>query len=91
MSDEALTTCPSCKGQLRRLIGGGVGVIFKGSGFYVTDNREKSTGSASNNGNGAKAKGEGAPAKDAGATGEQKTKPEKTSGEKNKSTVSGSK
>lgn len=39
MSDDPLTTCPQCKGPLRRLIGGGTGIIFKGSGFYVTDNR----------------------------------------------------
>jgi len=40
MSDDPLTTCPQCKGTLRRLIGGGTGIIFKGSGFYVTDNRQ---------------------------------------------------
>jgi putative FmdB family regulatory protein len=44
MSDEPLGTCPECGGALRRLIGGGTGIIFKGSGFYVTDNG-KSKGS----------------------------------------------
>ncbi|MFW6364277.1 MAG: FmdB family zinc ribbon protein [Spirochaeta sp.] len=40
MSDPVLTDCPSCKEPaLRRLIGGGLGVIFKGSGFYVNDSR----------------------------------------------------
>jgi putative FmdB family regulatory protein len=40
MSDAVLTTCPQCgKESLRRHIGGGLGVIFKGSGFYVTDNK----------------------------------------------------
>lgn len=44
MSDEPLTLCPECgKKQLRRLIGGGVGIIFKGSGFYVTDSKSKSS------------------------------------------------
>jgi len=44
MSDEPLKICPKCKGKVRRLIGNGLGVIFKGSGFYVTDNKkEKST------------------------------------------------
>ncbi len=47
MSDEPLKTCPKCGGKVRRLIGGGLGVIFKGSGFYVTDNRK--TNSASSN------------------------------------------
>lgn len=37
MTDDLLTICPKCKGELRRLIGGGLGVIFKGSGFYVND------------------------------------------------------
>jgi len=40
MSDDPLKECPSCgKNELRRLIGGGLGVIFKGSGFYSTDSR----------------------------------------------------
>jgi putative FmdB family regulatory protein len=40
MSDEPLKKCPECsQNALKRLIGGGLGVIFKGSGFYVTDSR----------------------------------------------------
>ena len=38
MMDEPLKTCPKCGKEIRRLINGGNGVIFKGSGFYVTDN-----------------------------------------------------
>lgn len=37
MSDEALRECPECGREVRRLINGGSGIIFKGSGFYVTD------------------------------------------------------
>jgi putative FmdB family regulatory protein len=37
ISDEPLSVCPNCKGQLKRLIGAGSGPIFKGSGFYQTD------------------------------------------------------
>ena len=44
MSDDPLAICPECGGALRRLIGGGSGIIFKGSGFYVTDNRNGSKG-----------------------------------------------
>ncbi len=44
MSEEPMTECPECKGPLKRLIGGGLGVIFKGSGFYVTDNKSKNSG-----------------------------------------------
>lgn len=46
-SDDALTTCPKCSGKLRKLFGS-VGVVFKGSGFYRTDNRD--SGKSSSNG-----------------------------------------
>lgn len=40
--DDALTKCPSCKKQkLRRLFGSGAAILFKGSGFYETDYRQK--------------------------------------------------
>ena len=39
---KPLTKCPNCSGKLKRLIGGGAGFIFKGSGFYTTDYRSKS-------------------------------------------------
>jgi putative FmdB family regulatory protein len=37
MNDPPLKICPECGSEVRRLIFGGTGVIFKGSGFYVTD------------------------------------------------------
>ncbi|MDR0494316.1 MAG: hypothetical protein LBG95_01630 [Treponema sp.] len=37
MSEEPLNACPQCGKDVRRLIFGGAGVIFRGSGFYVTD------------------------------------------------------
>ena len=37
MSDEALKTCPTTGQSVTRVIGGGAGLIFKGSGFYGTD------------------------------------------------------
>lgn len=39
MSDEPLKYCPHCGGKLLKTIGS-VGVVFKGSGFYVTDSRK---------------------------------------------------
>ena len=40
MSDNRLVNCPKCKkDELKRLIGTGAGIIFKGSGFYETDYR----------------------------------------------------
>ncbi len=50
MSEDALTDCPACEqAQLRRKIGRGAGIIFKGGGFYETDFKDKngSSGSAS--------------------------------------------
>ena len=35
-----IKTCPKCKGKVKRLIGAGAGIIFKGSGFYATDYRK---------------------------------------------------
>ena len=43
MSDEPLAECPECGGPVRRLIGAGAGIIFKGSGFYSTDSRKKTS------------------------------------------------
>jgi predicted nucleic acid-binding Zn ribbon protein len=46
MTESPLTDCPECEGHIYRVIQP-VGVVFKGSGFYVTDNhRPSSTASA---------------------------------------------
>ena len=47
MSSEPLTVCSKCGGHLKRLIGSGVGIIFKGSGFYCTDYRKSGSGASS--------------------------------------------
>lgn len=39
MSDDPIKVCPECDGEVRRLISGGAGLLFKGSGFYITDHR----------------------------------------------------
>jgi putative FmdB family regulatory protein len=39
MTEPRLKTCPKCRGKVKRLLGTGAGVIFKGSGFYQTDYR----------------------------------------------------
>ncbi|MFI6511588.1 FmdB family zinc ribbon protein [Streptosporangium sp. NPDC050855] len=41
-SDDALTECPSCAGNLRKVFSA-VGIVFKGSGFYRTDSRSSSS------------------------------------------------
>ncbi|APH45604.1 FmdB family transcriptional regulator [Microbacterium sp. 1.5R] len=45
-SDDALTVCPECGGELRKQYGS-IGVTFNGSGFYRTDSRAGSGSSAS--------------------------------------------
>jgi putative FmdB family regulatory protein len=40
MSDDPVKVCPKCGKAVRRLIFGGAGTIFKGSGFYVNDSRK---------------------------------------------------
>lgn len=37
MTDEPVKVCPKCGCEVRRVIHGGTGLIFKGSGWYVTD------------------------------------------------------
>ena len=37
MSDEPLDTCPECGAAAERKISSGAGLVFKGSGFYITD------------------------------------------------------
>jgi putative FmdB family regulatory protein len=57
MRDEPLATCPKdkCqmkkwgKGKVKRLLGGGAGLIFKGSGFYITDYRSEGYKTAAKN------------------------------------------
>jgi putative FmdB family regulatory protein len=39
-SEDALTECPQCKGEVKKVYGN-VGVVFKGSGFYKTDSAAK--------------------------------------------------
>ncbi len=43
MTDAPLTKCPKCGGPVHRLIGTGAGLIFKGSGFYLTDYKKSNS------------------------------------------------
>jgi len=82
MKDDPITTCPKeqCrqktwgKGKVRRLLGTGAGLIFKGSGFYTTDYRSEGYKEA--------AKSDAAASKPA----ESKPAESKTSGSKTDST-----
>ncbi|MCG9126579.1 zinc ribbon domain-containing protein [Candidatus Poribacteria bacterium] len=39
ITEDPIEECPECNGKVKRLIGAGAGLIFKGSGFYITDYR----------------------------------------------------
>jgi putative FmdB family regulatory protein len=79
IKDETARRCPRCRARARRVPAGGGGLLFRGSGFYITDYRsegyrkaakqEKGGGSAGKEGgdSGEKKGGGGAPA--AGAAG----------------------
>lgn len=58
MSDEPVAECPQCGAAAERRLSGGAGLLFKGSGFYITDYRgegykkaaDKESGSSSASG-----------------------------------------
>lgn len=56
-SEDPITCCPECNGAVHRVINP-VGIVFKGSGFYITDHRNNSTAMLPG---GKKAEGESAP------------------------------
>ena len=48
IKDAPLTKCEKCgKDTLKKMISGGAGLIFKGSGFYLTDYKDKKTSNSS--------------------------------------------
>jgi putative FmdB family regulatory protein len=91
-SDAALTECPSCGGQLRKVYNA-VGVVFKGSGFYRTDSRKapsengSSEAAAKSATNGKESGDKSAPAKEKGSDSGSKT-PAKASSTSTSSTAS---
>jgi putative FmdB family regulatory protein len=92
-SDDALSVCPVCGGRLRKVFNS-VGIVFKGSGFYRNDSREKTssgTGKTDVKTDATSgAKGDLKPdAKPAGKTDAASTKPAK-SGDSSSSASSGS-
>jgi putative FmdB family regulatory protein len=50
-TDDALTTCPSCGGSLKKKFGS-VGISFKGSGFYKNDSRGGSSSTSTSTASG---------------------------------------
>ncbi len=52
IKEDPISKCPQCGGKVQRLIGPGAGLIFKGSGFYLTDYKKSSSSPATTSGNG---------------------------------------
>lgn len=73
MSEDHIKKCPECEGIVRRLVGGGSGLIFKGSGFYLTDYGK---------GKNQKKKADGQNGKEKKTTKTDKTKEKKTENKK---------
>ena len=47
-TDKPLTRCPECQGQVKRLIQP-AGIVFKGSGWYITDSKKSSSATVTAN------------------------------------------
>lgn len=84
MTDAPRKRCPKCRAAVRKLIGAGAGLIFKGSGFYETDYRSDSYRE------GAK-KESSTDKKTEAKTDKKDKKPEKKTGDTTSSTTKGKK
>ncbi len=71
ISADAITDCPNCNGvgTVQRLITGGAGIVFKGTGFYVTDYRKDSGKSSDGGGSTSSSGSSSAPAAPAASGG----------------------
>jgi putative FmdB family regulatory protein len=62
IKDDPIKKCPRCGKSVRRLFGGGMGIIFKGSGFYTTDYKHSSAVTGGNGSRKSETKSEPKPA-----------------------------
>ncbi|WP_344939991.1 FmdB family zinc ribbon protein [Sphaerisporangium flaviroseum] len=74
-TDDPLTECPSCDGQLRKVFSA-VGIVFKGSGFYRTDNRSSSSSGSSTSSSAASSSGSSSESSNGSDSGTTSTKKE---------------
>jgi putative FmdB family regulatory protein len=84
ISDEPLSRCPHCGGQLRKVFHP-AGILLKGSGFYKTDNRPKSTSSAETASSGSSSKSGESSSSSSSSSSTSDTKSGGSSGSKEKS------
>ncbi len=69
MSEARKEKCEKCGGVLTRLVSGGTGLIFKGSGFYITDYKSKDNGGAKSGEAGSGSSGKSENSGDSGSSG----------------------
>ncbi len=88
MNDSPVKSCPKCKKRkAKRLLGMGAGIIFKGTGFYETDYKNKSSEKKEGNSKSEEkgsAKEKESKSKESSSTKESKPAPKKESGNKKK-------
>ncbi|EAQ77043.1 hypothetical protein DSM3645_04305 [Blastopirellula marina DSM 3645] len=84
LSDDVLTKCPKCKKKkLRRLFSTGGGLIFKGSGFYITDYRSDSyKKSASSDSSSSSSSSGGSSSSESKSSSKSESKPKSSGGSK---------
>ena|GEM_PF-2107336 len=78
-TDASLTECPECAGRLRKLFSS-VGVVFKGSGFYRTDNRKVPSSEKPQKSEKKEAAGAGSSSETSTASGAKASPPSSTTG-----------
>jgi putative FmdB family regulatory protein len=78
IKDEPIKKCPKCGKSVRRLFGGGMGIIFKGSGFYTTDYKHSSAGTSGNGSSRSESKSESKPESKGDSKSESKSSSDKT-------------
>lgn len=79
-SEDPLTVCPNCGGELRKVFGN-VGIVFKGSGFYKTDSRPSSAGTSGKESAKAEKKADSSGDSSSGSEKKTETKPAASSSE----------
>src|SRR3954471_6718604 len=93
MSDPAVEVCPQCGAKAERLMSAGAGLVFKGSGFYITDYRGddyKKAAESDKSGSAGSAAGAPTSTPDASKTDTKAPAAEKSAGAAGSSTSSGS-
>ena len=85
ITEDPIQECPECSGRTKRLIGAGAGLIFKGSGFYITDYRSEGYKESAKKDKDSSSSSDGADSK----SGDSKSGDSKSSDSKSSKTESG--